>query len=218
MKSIKIIYLFLFDTLSDWEIGYAATGINNPMMQVDPKKYKLKTFSIDGKPVRTLGGLQVVPDLGLNEVVLSDAEMLILPGGASWDEGGNQEVMPLAKKFHENHIKLAAICGATLGLAKSGLLNSIKHTSNSKDYLASSYYQGGEYYVNEPSVSDAGIITASGTAPLEFARDIFKELNLYKSEVLAAWYKLFKTGSEDAFAELMGVLGGLELKEDVMMC
>ncbi|KHD06813.1 thiamine biosynthesis protein ThiJ [Candidatus Thiomargarita nelsonii] len=207
MKPTKIIYLFLFDTLSDWEIGYVTAGINNPMMQVNPEKYQLKTFSLDGKPIRTIGGLLITPDLSLDEVTFSDAEMLILPGGASWDEGGNQKVTLLAKKFHENRIKVAAICGATLGLAKIGLLDSIQHTSNSKDYLLNSHYQGGEYYVDVLSVSDEGVITASGTASLEFAREIFKELNLYKAEALEAWYKLFKTSSPEAFAELMKAVG-----------
>jgi len=142
MEATKIIYLFLFDTLSDWEIGYVSSGINNPMMQTNPEKYQLKTFSIDGKPIRTIGGLQISPDLSLGEVMFSNAEMLILPGGASWDEGGNQEVTLLAKEFHKKLIKVAAICGATLGFAKIGLLDSIKHTSNSKDYLLNSHYQG----------------------------------------------------------------------------
>jgi putative intracellular protease/amidase len=154
MKPTKIIYLFLFETLSDWEIGYVTAGINNPVMQVNPEKYQLKTFSIDGKPIRTIGGLLITPDLRLDEVTFSNAEMLILPGGASWDEGGNQEVALLAKNFHENQIKAAAICGATLGLAKIGLLDSIQHTSNSKDYLLNSHYQGGEYYVDVLSVSE----------------------------------------------------------------
>ncbi len=207
MKPTKIIYLFLFDTLSDWEIGYVAAGINNPMMQANPGKHQLKTFSINGKPVRTIGGLLITPDLSLNEVAYSDAEMLILPGGTSWEEGGNQEVALLAKKFHENQIKVAAICGATLGLAKIGLLDSLKHTSNSKDYLLNSQYQGAEYYVDVLSVSDKGVITAFGTASLEFAREIFKELNLYTTEALEAWYKLFKTGSPEAYAALMNAVG-----------
>ncbi len=207
MKPTKIIYLFLFDTLSDWEIGYVAAGINNPMMQANPGKYQLKTFSINGKPVRTIGGLLITPDLSLNEVAYSDVEMLILPGGTSWEEGGNQEVALLAKKFHENQIKVAAICGATLGLAKIGLLDSSKHTSNSKDYLLNSQYQGADYYVDVLSVSDKGVITASGTASLEFAREIFKELNLYTTEALEAWYKLFKTGSPEAYAALMNAVG-----------
>ncbi len=181
MKQTKIIYLFLFNTLSDWEIGYVTAGINNPMMQVNPEKYQLKTFSIDGKPIRTIGGLLVTPDLSANEVRFSDAEMLILPGGGGWDEGGNQKAVRLAKKFHENDVKVAAIYGTTLGLAKIGLLDTIQHTSNSKDYLLNSHYHGGEYYADVLSISDKGVITASGTASIEFAREIFKALILYKN-------------------------------------
>ncbi len=56
-------------------------------------------------------------------------------------------------------------------------------------------------------MSDQGVITAPGTAPLEFAHEIFKALNLYKAEVLKAWYELFKTSSPKAFAELMKTVG-----------
>ncbi len=201
------IYLYLFNTLSDYEIGYLTAGINNPAMQVSPGKYHLRTFSIDGRPVRTIGGLQITPDLSIDEVDVSDAGMLILPGGANWDEGGNREAALLAQKFHENEVKVAAICGATLGLSKTGILDFIKHTSNSKDYLHSSGYRGGEYYTDALSVSDKGLITAPGTAPLEFAREIFKELNIYKDEVLETWYSLFKTSSPEVFAALMEASG-----------
>lgn len=207
MKPTKNIYLFLFDTLSDWEIGYIAAGINNPMLQRTPDKYQLKTFSIDGEPIRTIGGLKITPDLSIDEVDLSNTEMLILPGGATWDHGNNKEITALAKIFHAQNITVAAICGATLGLANIGLLDFTQHTSNSKDYLLNSNYQGGEYYTNVLSISDKGIITAPGTAALEFAREIFKELHLYTDEVLDAWYKLFKTSSPDAFAELMKAAG-----------
>lgn len=56
MNHTNNIYLFLFDTLSDWEIGYFTAGISNPMMQINPQKYCLKTFSLDGNPIRTIGG------------------------------------------------------------------------------------------------------------------------------------------------------------------
>lgn len=104
---------------------------------------------------------------------------------------------------NQNNIKIASIYGATLGLAKVGLFDSIKHTNNAKDYLLFSSYQGSEHYTDVLSLSDEGIITASGTASLEFAREIFRELHLYTGEVLEAWYKLFKTSSPEAFSELM---------------
>ena len=45
-------------------------------------------------------------------------------------------------------------------------------------------------------------ITASGVAPLEFARHIFEKLGVYASDKLDAWYKLFKTGDLSYYAIL----------------
>ncbi len=199
----KIIYIYLFNTLADWEIGHITTGINNPMMQIDPERYQIKTFSTDGKPITTMGGLKITPDITLDDVTLINAAMLILPGGESWNSDGNHEAIELAKRFQQSNIKIAAICGATLGIAKAGLLDSTKHTSNSKDYIGMSQYNGGSHYMESLSINDKGIITAPGTAPLEFAKEVFNALNLYKPEVLEAWYKLFKTSSADAFTSLM---------------
>ncbi|VFQ43372.1 type 1 glutamine amidotransferase family protein [Desulfoluna butyratoxydans] len=206
MTATQTVYLFLFDTLSDWEIGYVTTGLNNPMMQKTPGAYRLKTFSIDGRPVRSAGGLNITPDISMDEVTLSGAEMLILPGGASWEKGAHEDVAELAKTFHDNNLKVAAICGATYGLARIGLLDSIRHTSNAKAYLEASNYQGGNHYVGALAVHDENVITASGTAPLEFAREIFQTLHLYKDDVLRAWYELFKTSSPEAFPALMNAL------------
>lgn len=206
MQAAKSIYLFIFDTLSDWEIGYVTAGISNPWMQLNPNRYQIKTFSIDGEAIRTIGGLKVLPDMSINEVNADDATMLILAGGSIWEEENNSQIANLATNFHKRKIKIAAICGATYGLAKIGLLDSVKHTSNSKDYILNSSYAGCQNYLDQPSVIDNGFITASGIAPIEFARDIFHELNLYKPETLKAWYKLNKTSSSSVFAELLKTL------------
>jgi len=47
------------------------------------------------------------------------------------------------------------------------------------------------------------LITASGIAPVDFAREIFAILDLYSPTVLAAWYGLFKTGDARYFWQLM---------------
>ena len=38
------------------------------------------------------------------------------------------------------------------------------------------------------------MITAGSTAPIEFAYQIFKKLDVYSDEALEAWFGLFKTG------------------------
>lgn len=36
------VHLFVFDTLSDWEFGYAVAGINNPAFQSRPGRYRVR--------------------------------------------------------------------------------------------------------------------------------------------------------------------------------
>jgi len=207
MNTTKAIYVYLLDTLSDWEIAYLTPFIKNPRLQKNPNAYQLKTFTIDGKPICTAGGLNVTPDISINEVSIDGAAMLILPGGMTWDDG-HEEALNLAKKFYKKGITVAGICGATLGLARTGLLDSVKHTSNSRDYLIASGYKGRELYLEENSVNDQGIITAPGTAPLEFARDVIQELDLFEPNVLQAWYNIYKVRQSDAFMELIQAVEG----------
>jgi putative intracellular protease/amidase len=98
---------------------------------------------------------------------------------------------------------VAAICGATTGLARGGLLDDRKHTGNAREYLEATHYKGGALYQDEPAVTDGPLITASATAPIDFAFQIFRYLDLYSPAVLAAWYGLFKTGKPEYFAAFM---------------
>jgi hypothetical protein len=51
-------------------------------------------------------------------------------------------------------------------------------------------------------VASDGLITAGATGALEFAYQIFKQLELYSTDVLEALYGLFKTGDPTYFAAL----------------
>lgn len=197
------VYLFVFDGLSDWEIGYAVAGINNPELQLNPGSYRVRSFSLNGASVLTVGGIRIEPDLALDKLSPKDSAMLILPGGAAWDSGHNMEAVALARTFLVAGVPVAAICGATAGLARGGLLDRHRHTSNALEYLAATGYRGASFYEDSPAVTDGDLITAPGTAPLEFAQHIFQRLNLYPPAVLEAWYGLFKTGKPEYFAALM---------------
>jgi putative intracellular protease/amidase len=134
--------------------------------------------------------------------------MLILPGGTLWDQGGNAEAVNKAKEFLDAGLHVAAICGATAGLAHAGILDTRKHTSNAREYIAASGYRGGALFQDGPVVMDKNLITASAMAPLEFAREIFVALDLYSTEVLDAWYNLFSTRKPEYFGALMAASGG----------
>lgn len=206
----RTVHLFVFDTLSDWEPGYAIAGINNPQWQREPGRYRVKTVSLGGRAVTTIGGLRITPDQSLESLRPGESAMLILPGGTAWDEGRNMEAVDCARAFLQAGVPVAAICGATAGLARGGLLDQRPHTSNAREYLAATGYAGGKHYRDEAAVTDGALITSPAMAPLEFARAIFERLELYAPEVLAAWYGLFSTRRPEYFAQLMAAAGAAQ--------
>lgn len=199
----SIVHLFVFNTMSDWEYGYLIAGINNPQFQMTPGKFRIKTVALSEKPITTMGGLHVTPELTLNKLKPRNSVMLVLPGGIAWDKAKNKEATQLATEFIESDTPVAAICGATAGLARAGLLDATPHTSNSREYIAQTGYKGGEFFRQAPAVTSGNIITASAMSPLEFARDVFSVLGIYSEQVLSAWYSLYKTGDAKYFAQLM---------------
>ena len=186
----KIVYVFLFEGYSDWEISYLLPELNKSPM------YELRTFSPDGDSVASMGGLRVQVDQAMQEVDQSNMAMLVLPGGDAWEEEQLREIIPLVEETHRQGIPVAAICGATTLLAFMGLLNDIEHTSNGKDYLKAIVprYRGAIHYLEQGVVNSNNIITASGIAPIDFAREIFRELSLFDESNIEKWYQLFKNG------------------------
>ncbi len=200
---MKTVHLFVFDSLADWEAGYAVAGINNPQFQINPGGFRVQTVALQGTTVLSAGGIRIAPDLTLDRISPKDSAMLILPGGAAWDAGHNMEAVEVASAFLDAGVPVAAICGATAGLARGALLDQRRHTSNALEYLAATHYHGASLYEDAPALTDGDLITASGLAPVDFAQHIFRRLNLYRPQVLDAWYGLFKTGKPEYFGALM---------------
>ena len=186
----KKVFIFLFDGFADWEIAYSIPEINKN------EAFELVYFSKDGAPISSMGGLQILPNISLNDVAVEEIDMLILPGGVAWEKGENKELEKLTVAAFESKKTIAAICAATTYLGQLGLLNGLKHTSNDLNYLKeiAPEYRGEESYQHLLAVTDKNIITANGIAPIEFTKEIFSKLKLYSSDDLEKWFQLFKNG------------------------
>lgn len=147
------VHLFVFDSLSDWEASYAVAGINNPQFQLNPGSYRVRTVSLQRSSVLSIGGIRIEPDLTLDELSPQESAMLILPGGATWEAGQNMEAVSLASNFLDAGVPVAAICGATAGFARGGLLDHRRHTSNAREYLAATQYRGLSLYEDSSAVT-----------------------------------------------------------------
>lgn len=187
---LKHVYIFLFDGYSDWEISYLT-----PELFKD-EKISLKTFTVNGAAITSMGGLKITPDLSLAQVKSDEVSMLVLPGGTAWEEHKIEEIDQLTARLYQAGQTIAAICAATTYLGEKGYLDSVKHTSNDLDYLKSvaPAYKGEQNYQPALAVTDHQLITANGIAPIEFAAEIFRKLGLHSEATIEKWFQLFKNG------------------------
>lgn len=202
MSAITI-HSAVYDTMSDWETGYATAHIANGYWQRQPGDARVVTVGATAEPVTTMGGMRVVADITLAELDPADSSMLILAGAETWMTGQLDGFVDAARRFLDAGVPVAAICGATGGLAAGGLLDDREHTSNAREFLAATGYAGADRYRDDVrAMTDGDLITASGTAPVDFAREVLARLDLYEPSVLASWYKLYGLGDPAGYAEL----------------
>ncbi|MBF6329088.1 type 1 glutamine amidotransferase family protein [Nocardia transvalensis] len=198
----KAVHMAVYDTFSDWELGYATAHINRGMWQREPGTWQVLTVGVSSAPVTSAGGMRVVPDVVLSELSVADSAMLLLPGADTWETGALAAFGEKAREFLGAGVPVAAICGATFGLAAAGLLDDRPHTSNDPEYLAMSGYSGAGHFVHRPAVTDGELITATGTKPVDFAREVLARLDIYEPHILDAWYALYGHNDPQGFYTL----------------
>ena len=129
-------------------------------------------------------------------------------GANTWNEQKHGAIIEKARELLLAGATVCAICGATVALANAGLLNLRPHTSNGMGYLemCSPHYKGQHFYIDNPSVADRNLITASSTGALLWARQIIERLEVFQPDTLEAWYNYFSSGKEQHFFVLMQTL------------
>lgn len=196
MSSTATVHLAVYDALADWETGHTTAYLARA-------GHEIRTVAATREPVTTVGGVRIQPDLALDELRPEDSGLLILPGGDLWDSGDSLAPFArAARAFLDAGVPVAAICGATAGLAREGLLDDRTHTSAVAMYLEATGYRGADRYVETDAVTDGDLITAGPTEPVAFAREVLKRMGAFEGEKLAAWYRLFHDSDPTAYETL----------------
>lgn len=132
-----------------------------------------------GSPVTSSGGLLVSAHLAIEAIDPDEIELLIVCGGTLWQTDRAVDITGLVAAAYQGNVIVAGICDGTRVLAQSGVLDTVRHTSNSAENLSSLNYAGAAYYQNVPyAVADRRVITAPGTAPVSFMAEILRTLNI----------------------------------------
>ena len=187
------VHILVFDGFADWEPAHALAELRRWA------KLDVVSVAFSADHVTSMGGLCVRPDRALADVRAEDVRLLILPGGDMWereDAYPRVQLESLLGQLLASNRPVAAICGATVAMARAGLLDDRRHTSNMPGYLTemAPTYRGSAHYDSALAVSDRGLITASGLGAVDFARAIFAELGVFSASDEALWYDMFKHG------------------------
>ncbi|KGO14549.1 glutamine amidotransferase [Clostridium botulinum] len=202
----KIIYLYILESMAEWEVGYILQAISmESMLKKQNREFVIKTVSTSKNPIKTIGGLTITSDCLLDEMDEDNMVALLLPGAESWNSEENNQILEKALLYIYKGILVGAICGATLALADLKVLDKFKHTSNSLDYLTSfsKQYSGKELYINSPAVVDCNLITASSAGGLLWTKHIIQYLNVFPCDIIESWYNYYSTGDPKHFTELI---------------
>lgn len=181
--------LYLFDGFADWEPAYLCAGLATA-------GWKILSVSRDGRPVRSMGGLLIQTDCALSAVPRA-FDLLVLPGGAAWLDGGNDAALPLVRHAAKSSVPIGAICNAAAFLAMHGFLNVIRHTGNTLAFLqaCAPRYTGGALFEERQAVCDGGIVTANGYAALAFTREVMRLVGCVPEEGSPEnWYAMHRSG------------------------
>ena len=194
-------HIAVYDTLADWEPGHLLAELRTGRFTGTP--FDVVAVSETLEPVTTMGGLRLVPDMTLADLDPAGSDLLVLPGAELWDAGGGTAFADAAADFLTAGVPVAAICGATFGLARAGLLDERRHTSAAAEYLAATGYAGGDRYVEARAVADDGLVTAGPDAPVQFARATLGLLGLMPEAALEAYEGVFARGDASCYPALM---------------
>ncbi len=203
------VYVYVLDTLADWELGHVISELHSGrFFKRDAPEVSLKTVSVTKEPIHTMGGLRIMPDCLIDDIVVGETGVLLLPGADTWHDPKHGAILEKAREFLALGATVCAICGATAALADLGLLDNRAHTSNGAGFLemVSPCYKGQNFYIDKPSVKDNNLITAGSAGALLWAKQIIERLGVFEANTLEAWYDYFNTGKPEYFFALMQTL------------
>jgi putative intracellular protease/amidase len=187
----KSAYLLAVNGFADWEPAHAIAELRRS------GGYRVEVVGLTMDPVESMGGMIVQPTRALADVVPQDVAVFMMPGGSRWENDPPEpDLVALLTRLMDAQVPVAAICAGTVAVTRAGLLRGRRHTSNGLAYLQRQVpdYTAAAEYVDAPAVRDRGLITATGLADVEFAREIFAELGVFSDAVRARWADLFRGG------------------------
>jgi protein deglycase len=170
--------LFVYDRFAEFEIAILMTGFAQ-------SEYETVTLSIEGKrgAVKSVGGLNVLADLSVNDINTQEFEALIIPGGSPYPLFNNDKLKEIIREFYNQNKLVAAICGGPGLLAAAGILDEVTYSSSLEP--SDEEYKDVMNWDNKTAdflTIDKNVVTATGSNYLDFAEEVLRYMNVIKED------------------------------------
>ena len=202
MKEKEVLYVLL-PQFAEHEIPFLSQPIRTDGMTMKKSpKYVNKVVAESMAPVEAISGFRILPDYTF-DTMPEDYAALVLIGGFGWASETTKNLVPIVADAIKKGKIVGAICNASSWMAQQGFLNQVRHTGNGLEQLqlwGGEHYTNSENYVNAQAVSDKNIVTANGSAHLEFACEMLRLLENDSPEAINMYEQFYKQG----FVGLMG--------------
>ncbi len=186
----------LLDKYAEWEAAPLAAALNSGVTPLGDTRYTTATVAPTADAVSSIGGFSTLPDYDFDSMP-QDYAALVLIGGMSWDKPEAGRVEELVARALREGKTVGAICNGAAFMAAHGFLNDVAHTGNGLDQLrlwGGERYTNPEGFIERQAVADGSIVTANGSAGIEFAREMLLALEADTRENIDAWYDFNKHG------------------------
>lgn len=194
--SNEVLYLLLPGYAAHEAVYLSQAIASDEFALKENPKYVNKVVAPTMMPVKSIGGFCTLPDYSF-DTIPDDYAALVLIGGFGWATTLSDKVVPIVRNAIEKRKIVGAICNAASFMAKHGFLNNVKHTGNGLEQLklwGAANYTNDKGYIHVQAVCDNNIVTANGSATLEFAKELLSLLENDTPERIEMYYQFNKEG------------------------
>lgn len=165
-------YVLIYEKFANFEVVIPMFLLNT--------KYEVLTVGVTKEQVHSSEGLLCQPHMAIEEVCLTNEDVVIIPGGDPSVLFNHEGVYELIRKADALGITIGAICAGPIHLAKAGILADREYTTSLDPKEDNDF--NADMYVHDNVVVDEHIITAKPSGYVDFGIVLGQKLDIFEDQ------------------------------------
>ncbi len=178
---MRKIVVYIYEGMATFEIALLAQLLGS-----DPG-IELIITADELRLIKDKSGMLIMPHTDLKSVHSEDIDGIIIPGG--WLADLDEHLISIIRDLKEEQKLIAAVCAGSSIMARSGVLKGIRYTTSivewqdkHRDFFKIEDPFPRESYVECRAIRDGNIITAKGSAFIDFTMEVCDYFDLFEDE------------------------------------